>query len=155
MTSKPEELEVLFTYFNEINIIAQLSNNMFEQQLPDGLTPSQFSVLNWFARVDDEATPGRLAKAFQVTGGAMTNTLKKLEAKKLVSIRPDENSGRRKIVTMTSKGRVTRDSAIAAIGPLLSQFEEVFSVGQLKRPLKHLKDVRAYLDEYRFRPERS
>lgn len=148
---QPPELERLFSFFNEINIIAQLSNNLFEQQLPEGLTPSQFSVLNWFMRVDDEATPGRLAKAFQVTGGAMTNTLSKLEGKGFVSVRPDENSGRRKIVTITKKGRVIRDASIAAMGPMLAQFAEEFDVRRIERQMKTLSEVRAYLDEYRYR----
>jgi DNA-binding MarR family transcriptional regulator len=52
-----------------------------QQNLPAGLTVSQFSVLNWFIRVDNVATPGRLSTAFQVTKGAMTNTLKKLHEK--------------------------------------------------------------------------
>ena len=59
--------DAVFTYFNEIGIISQLSTVLFEQSLPEGLTLSQFSVLNWFVRVDVEATPGRLARAFQVT----------------------------------------------------------------------------------------
>ena len=62
----------LFAYFNEIGIIAQLSSAQFEKTLPARLNNSQFSVLNWFRRVDSQATPGRLATAFQVTAGAMT-----------------------------------------------------------------------------------
>ena len=81
-----KDIETLFSYFNELNIISQLSNGIFEQNLPAGLTVSQFSVLNWFIRVDNVATPGRLSTAFQVTKGAMTNTLKKLHEKKLISI---------------------------------------------------------------------
>jgi len=78
---RDDETASLFSFFNEIGIIAQLASNLFAQSLPGGLTQSQFSVLNWFARVDSEATPKRLATAFQVTPGAMTNTLKKLAEK--------------------------------------------------------------------------
>ena len=145
------ELEELFSFFNEINIIAQLSNKLFEQNLPNGLTPSQFNVLNWFIRVDDQATPGRLARAFQVTGGAMTNTLGKLQTKGLVKVRPDETSGRRKIVTITKKGQATREAAIASVGPVLAKFAEEFDVTGIKRQMNSLSEIRAYLDEHRYR----
>jgi DNA-binding MarR family transcriptional regulator len=141
--------DAVFTYFNEIGIISQLSTVLFEQSLSEGLTLSQFSVLNWFVRVDVEATPGRLARAFQVTGGAMTNTLKKLESKGLVKVEPDKNSGRRKRVTMTRKGNQVRDGAIKAVAPLLRNFSERFPVEKLGRQTLQLSKVREYLDECR------
>ncbi len=150
MTDISNEHEV-FTYFNEIGIISQLSTGLFEQCLPEGLTQSQFSVLNWFVRVDVEATPGRLARAFQVTGGAMTNTLKKLESKGLVNVEPDKNSGRQKRVTMTRKGSQVRHKAIKAIAPLLREFEEHFPVEKLRRQTRQLAEVRQYMDEYRYK----
>lgn len=145
------DLELLFTYFNELNIISQLSSGLFEQKLPRGLTISQFSVLNWFVRVDNVATPGRLSTAFQVTRGAMTNTLKKLQDKQLVAVTPDSTSGRRKIVKMTRKGSKVRDLALEAIKPLLGEFALEFDVSAIKKQLVAIQKVRLYLDEYRYR----
>lgn len=145
-----KDIETLFSYFNELNIISQLSNGIFEQNLPAGLTVSQFSVLNWFIRVDNVATPGRLSTAFQVTKGAMTNTLKKLHEKKLISITPDPNSGRSKIVRLTKKGQGVRDSAIAGISPLLEEFAQSFPNSDIKKQIKTIKKVRKYLDDYRY-----
>lgn len=139
----------IFTYFNEINIIAQLSSNRFERALPYGLTISQFSVLNWFVRVDKAATPGRLASAFMVTRGAMTNTLKKLEQKGLVEIVPDESSGRQKIVTLSRQGAKVRNEAIVACGPLLIECLAVLSMSQIDRQLPTLQRLRKYLDANR------
>lgn len=147
------EQETMFTFFNEIGIISQLATGIFEHRLPTGMTSSQFSVLNWFTRVDVEATPGRLAKAFQVTAGAMTNTLKKLEAKGWVKVEPDQSSGRKKRVTMTRKGAAARRAAIAAVAPLLAEFATEFGSKKLEKQLKALVPVRQYLDEYRFRDE--
>jgi DNA-binding MarR family transcriptional regulator len=124
---------------------------MFEHQLPRGLTSSQFAVLNWFMRVDSEATPGRLAAAFQVTGGAMTNTLKKLAAKDLIKIEPDATSGRKKRVTITANGRAMRNKAITAVAPMLKEFAEEFPVSKIEKQLKDLQKIRQYLDSYRFR----
>lgn len=145
------DFEMLFTYFNELNIISQLSSGIFEQKLPKGLTASQFSVLNWFVRVDSEASPGRLSTAFQVTKGAMTNTLKKLKEKQLITIEPDATSGRRKIVKMTRKGRKVRDIALATINPLLKEFAGVFNVADIRKQIVAIQKVRLYLDAYRYR----
>lgn len=140
----------LFAYFNEIAIIASLTVGMFERRLPNGLTYAQFGVLNWFHRVDEVATPTRLAMAFQVTGGAMTNTLKKLEAQKLVKIEPDPESGRQKRVTMTAKGRRMRERAIAAAGPLLEDFTAALDLEAIRIQTRQLAEIRQFLDEYRY-----
>lgn len=147
----PETLQTAYRFFNEINIIAQLSGNEMARALPHRLTLSQFSVLNWFARVDNEATPGRLARAFQVSKGTMTNTLKKLEQKRFVTVTPDPQSGRRKLVHMTAAGRAARDAAIEATFPVLMAFLEQLDAGQVEATLPTLEATRKYLDERRFR----
>ena len=151
MAEPDKQTVILFNYFNEIGIIAQLANNLFEARLPAGLTRSQFSALNWFLRVDDVATPTRLARAFQVTGGAMTNTLKKLESKGLVTITPDSDSGRQKQVRITQAGRRMRNEAIASVQPLLAEFARSLDVQEIASQTELLAGVRAYLDEFRYR----
>jgi DNA-binding MarR family transcriptional regulator len=149
-TRTPEEdRAIAFEFFNEIGIISQLATNQMQRTMPHGLTQSQFSVLNWFVRVDDAATPGRLAKAFQVTAGAMTNTLGKLARKGFVVIQPDPESGRRKIVRLTPLGRSARDDAIAAAGDALLPFLAEFPPARLARVLPLLRAVRAHLDRAR------
>jgi DNA-binding MarR family transcriptional regulator len=148
---KDHDFEMLFTYFNELNIISQLSSGIFEKKLPKGLSASQFSVLNWFVRVDTQATPGRLSSAFQVTKGAMTNTLKKLKEKQLITVEPDVSSGRRKIVKMTQRGRKVRDSALVSINPMLDEFAVAFDIADIRKQTVAIAKVRLYLDEYRYR----
>lgn len=145
----PADPAAAFEFFNEIGIISQLASNRMQRSLPHELTQSQFSVLNWFVRVDDAATPGRLARAFQVTGGAMTNTLGKLAGKGFISITADPDSGRSKIVRLTTAGRRAREDAIAATGPALVEFLEHFPRRRLDRVLPLLREVRAYLDAAR------
>ena len=70
----------VFRLFNEIGIISQLSGTILARVLPHGLSMAQFGVLNNFVRLGGERTPAGLAEAFQVTRGAMTNTLTRLEA---------------------------------------------------------------------------
>ena len=145
-----EDQELVFSVFNEIGIIAQLSNNAFDRAMPDGLSRSQFSVLNWFVRVDTVATPGRLSTAFMVTKGAMTNTLKKLEEKGLIEVRPDEHSGRQKVVTMTERGRQVREAALVNAAPLMWEVADKFPASQLRQHLPLLQALRKYLDEKRY-----
>jgi len=141
-----------FEFFNEIGIIGQLGSNRMQRALPHGLNQSQFSVLNWFVRVDDQATPTRLANAFQVTGGAMTNTLTKLSSKGFVQIEPDPDSGRRKIVRLTPAGRKAREVALAALGADLGEFLSTFPAARLKKALPLLREARAFLDAAREHP---
>ncbi|MFT4670889.1 MAG: DNA-binding MarR family transcriptional regulator [Pseudohongiellaceae bacterium] len=144
------QAETLFNYFNEISIISQLSAAMFEKALPFGLTNAQFSVLNWFIRVDSEASPGRLATAFQVTAGAMTNTLQKLAAKQLIKVEPDPHSGRKKIVTITDKGRQQLEQAISSAMPLFTELSQQFDSAKIDSQLPLLREIRERLDEMRY-----
>ena len=99
--------------------------------------------------MDTEATPGRLARAFQVTPGAMTNTLNKLEGKGFIRISPDPDSGRSKRVTLTTAGRKARDQAIRATHKTLDGFLEAFPAPALSEALPLLRAVRAHLDAAR------
>lgn len=148
--AESDDLDLIFTFFNEVGIIAQLSNNAFARTLPRGLNQSQFSVLNWFVRVDSVATPGRLSTAFMVTKGAMTYTLKKLQQKGLIDVRPDESSGRQKIVTMTHLGRQVRDEALKSASNLLLEVTRFFDLQDLKQQLPLLQEIRKFLDDRRY-----
>src|SRR5271156_2003081 len=90
--------------FGEIGAIGQLARNRLERALPEGLSQAQFSVLVRLAGHGGEENPVRLAQAFQVTKGAMTNTLQRLEAQGFVAIVGDADDGRRKRVSITPAG---------------------------------------------------
>ncbi len=140
---------VLFAFFNEIGIINQLSRTLLEQVLPDGLKLSHFGVLNHFARQGGQQSPAHLARAFQVTKGAMTNTLQKLEARGLVEIVPDPWDGRGKLVAITEPGLAARNRAIAALAPGLAELQAAFDTEKFAAALPFLMDIRAYLDRRR------
>lgn len=144
----PFEFRV-FTLFNEIGIIEQLTRTAFERVLPDGLTQAQFTVLNHCVRLGDGRTPAAIAEALQVTRATMTSTLKKLEAKALVSIVPDEHDGRSKRVFLTEAGRHVRGQAIADVLPVLSRLEGVVSEEDLAELLPRLLHLRQWLDNNR------
>ena len=150
---KPKDAEravqLTLAFFTEIGIIAQLSSTAIERALPPGLSLAQFGVLNHFARLGGEQTPARLAAAFQVTRGAMTNTLQRLERQGLVSIKRDPEDGRRKLVRLTARGRRMRDRAIAGFTPTLLEVAEHLPLDELAAALPLLQRIRTDLDEAR------
>lgn len=146
---QPSDGARLFTLFNEIGIIHQLSSTAFERNLPHGLTLAQFSVLNHFVRLGDNKTPAQLASAFQVTRGTMTSTLQRLEAKGFVTITPDAQDGRSKRVGLTPTGRTAAAACIAAAAPILTRAREALSRDEVERLLPALTKLRAWLDENR------
>ncbi|WP_339764456.1 MarR family transcriptional regulator [uncultured Hoeflea sp.] len=149
MSADSKDTEAVFGFFNEIGIISQLSGNAFEKAMPQGMTLAQFSVLNHLCRVGDGWSPHRIARAMQVTKGAMTGTLKHLEAKGLVVITPDETDGRAKRVTIASEGRVMRDACIEAIAPMMQALLKHIPASDITAALPVLAAVRAWLDERR------
>jgi len=145
----PDDTSTLFSLFNEIGIINQLSTTRFERDLPYGLTVAQFGLLNHLVRLGDDESPARLAAAFQVTKGAMTNTIQKLESKGFVTVRPDPEDGRAKRVTLTEAGKLARTEAIRASAPVLEQVAHALTSDELQAILPALKKLRIWLDENR------
>lgn len=140
---------LLFVLFNEIGIINQLASARFERRLPDGLTLPQFSVLNNFVRLGGTRTPAQLADAFQVTRGAMTNTLKRLEARGCVRIEQDATDGRSKQVSLTRRGRSLRERAVRSLAGDLALVQDDLDARALVALLPQLQSLRAWLDSQR------
>ena len=145
----PTDAEILFGFFNEIGIIAQLSGNAFERAMPESMTLPQFSVLNHMVRLGGGWSPLRIANAMQVTKGAMTNTLQHLERKDLIEIEPDEKDGRAKQVFITEAGRAMREQCIATMIPYMSSFAQAHPPAELAAILPTLQEIRAWLDKER------
>lgn len=145
----PETGALYFQLFNEIGIIAQLSASRFERVLPHGLTAAQFNLLNHCVRLGDGWGPARLAAAFQVTRGTMTNTLQKLEAKGFIRVDPDADDARAKCVFLTPSGRAARDEALKALGPDLARLPADFPPARVQEILPALESLRIWLDTHR------
>lgn len=138
-----------FAVFNEIGIIAQLSRARLERTLPQGMTSAQYAVLNHFSRRGGEETPAQLASAFQITKGAMTNTLQKMEAQGYVRIVPHGVDGRKKLVSITAEGVIAHERGILALRPYLTQLREAFTDAEFEALLPMLSALRVWLDENR------
>lgn len=149
---KQQEISAVFGFFNEIGIISQLSGNAFEKAMPDGMTLAQFSVLNHLCRVGDGWTPQRIARAIQVTKGAMTGTLKHLESKGLIVVVPDAKDRRSKRVTICDEGRAMREGCVAALAPVMQALMEDIAPEDIAAAIPLLTAVRVWLDKQRSEP---
>ena len=146
----PSRHPVAFDFFLEISVIDQLVGTEMERVLPDGVTMASFGMLNHLVSRGGAESPARLAQALQVTKGAITALLKRLEARGLVELSPDPSDGRGKIVTLTAKGRRSREAAIAALDPLLETFLAAFPEPDLAAALPLLRRVRLDLNRRRY-----
>ena len=144
-----QDQSALFTLFNEIGIINQLSSTLFQQRLPDGVTVAQFSVLNHLTRVQDGQTPLRLASAFQVPKTSMTHSIAELERRGLVKTEANPEDGRSKCVWLTGKGKEFREQAIRALIPDLKRLAPHLGPDEVAELLPHLVRIRKILDEDR------
>ena len=137
------------TVLTEIAIINQLTTSALERVLPHRLSLAQFSLLTHFSRLGGGWAPARLARALQVTKGAMTNTLKKLAAQGFVAISPDPADGRAKIVTLTKAGAAAHADALVMAAPLIVQLTTALGDKKFKKALPFLRQLRTHLDEAR------
>jgi DNA-binding MarR family transcriptional regulator len=141
----PVEFQVL----NEIGIISQLANNRAARLLSPDLNMSQFIVLNHFARLGGESSMVQLANAMQVTKGAMSNTIARLQNKGLVVVIADPQDGRGKLVNITKAGRAMRNSAVGKLGRGLSELDAAIKQDELTRALPTLRKLRSWFDQNR------
>ena len=138
-----------FQLLNEIAIIEQLARNTLERALPDRLRQPHFGVLTHLVRRGDGTSPGALARAFQTSKAAMTNTLHRLQARGLIRVEADPTDGRGKRVFLTDAGRAMRERAIAAVGPQMAAIGGVLSEAEIAEILPQLRRLRAHLDAAR------
>ncbi len=146
---EPTEDSPILRLLTEVGIIEQLARNQLERNLPDGLKISQFGVINHLVRLGGDWSPIRLANAFQVTKGAMTNTIQRLEKRGLVKIAADPEDGRGKLVSITNRGRAMRARCVQSVGPLIADLSAELSEKELVNALPVLEKLRRYLDTHR------
>jgi DNA-binding MarR family transcriptional regulator len=132
--------------FSEILMIDQLARTRLGRALPKGMELSHFMVLNHLAGPGGEKTPARLAGIFNLTRGAMTNTLQKLEAAGYVHVRPDWEDARSKRVGISPTGRAARDEAVRAMEPVLEEMVGAVDTALLRELLPLLRELRQSLD---------
>lgn len=131
--------------FDEIGLIEAGVRSVIGDCLPVGLSYPQFEVLNLVARRGEDLTPVRIAQALCMTPGAITNTLQRLCAMKLLRVEPCETDKRKKRVRLTPEGREAYNRCMAAIRPRMEKLREAFTQKEFREALPFLKALRAWL----------
>jgi DNA-binding MarR family transcriptional regulator len=146
----PTDDATAFGVFNEIAIIEHLSRTAAERVMPPGLSMAGFTVLNHMIRLRHERqAPAQIASAVQVTRGAMTGTLKRLEAEGWIEVSPDEADGRGKVVRVTPAGRAVREATLVALTPIFDPLLSQIEPAELVAILPTLQKMRRVLDAAR------
>ncbi|MEL7149151.1 MAG: MarR family transcriptional regulator [Pseudomonadota bacterium] len=130
--------------FSELFVADQLARSRVAKVLPKGMELSHFSVLNLLAR-GGEKSPAELARAFNVTRGAMTNTIGKLEWAGYVHVRPDWDDARRKFVSVSPAGIKARDAAYSAVTPILDDAVNAIGRDRVRAALPVIRELRRLL----------
>jgi DNA-binding MarR family transcriptional regulator len=139
---------MLLALLTEIGITSQLISARFERSRPGGLNEAQFTLLHHFARQNlTESTPTKLARAFQLSKGALTNTLQRLEALGHITVTPDPNDGRGKIVRPTPAGLAAREAALAELTPDLTRLFADLPADGIEAAYPLVRKLRFALDD--------
>ncbi|MDJ0640521.1 MAG: MarR family transcriptional regulator [Paracoccaceae bacterium] len=139
---KEQTDQLAIALFSEIFMADQLARSRLAKVLPKGMELSHFSVLHHLARGGVEKSPAELARAFNVTRGAMTNTISKLEWAGYVHVRPDWDDARRKHISISPAGTKARDAALEAIAPILAEAVKAIGPDRVKHALPVLRELR-------------
>ena len=138
-----------FLLLNEVAIIDQLAQAMAGGILAPDLNMSQFVVLNHLHRREKEASLVSMASAIQVTKGAMSNTVSKLQQKQLVHVKPAPTDGRGKLVSLTTRGQLVREAAVSRLADRLTGLEGALSKKEKDQMLNLLQKLRVWFDAER------
>ena len=133
--------------FDEIGMIDHGVRTIIGSCLPVGLSYPQFEVLNLVARRGEDLTPAQIAQALQMTPGAITNTLQRLEATSLIRVEPCGADRRKKRVRLTAEGREAYNRSMAAIRPRMGRQREAFTQKEFREALPFLRALRAWMTE--------
>ncbi len=147
----PEPIDdpLAFQVLNEVGIINQLAQKRGEQLLGPTLNLPQFVVLNHLTLRGGGQSLVKMANAIQVTKGAMTNTVSRLQAKGWLDVQPDPADGRGKCVSLTATGHQARREAVQRLGIGLAQISQAVPLTDLAAALPVLRRLRVWLDANR------
>ena len=144
--SKPINDPLAVSLFGEISAIDHLLKVKLSKSLPIGMEFSHFIILNHISTLETEKTPAQLARNFNLTKGAITNTLNKLSKMGYIHVRPDWEDGRSKLISISKAGINARESAVNSIEPILSKLMQIMGAEKTKSIIPFLRDLRILLN---------
>ncbi|MGI9367405.1 MAG: MarR family winged helix-turn-helix transcriptional regulator [Ruegeria sp.] len=148
-TDEEDNAGEIFSFFNEIGIISQLSSTLLARSLPQGVHPSHFSIVNHLCRMGDGKTPVSIASAMQVTKNTMTHSLRVLENRGFIRVVPNPADARGKLVYLTDDGRGFREASIQNVADRFGHIFKPEHLNAMRRSKNELELIRKHLDENR------
>jgi len=133
--------------FDEIGLIDAGVRTIISRCLPLGVSYPQFAVMNLLMRRGEGQAPAMIAQALQMTPGAITNTLQRMEATGLAEVVPDPADGRKKRVSLTVSGRQAYQRAMASLKPRMASLRDGFTQKEFREVLPFLRALRAWMEE--------
>lgn len=91
---------------NLIDLVSELEKQPRSYGTDELLTSSEIHLIEMVGNNDESRSVTDLAKLLNITKGAVSQSLKRLEKKGLTDKVPDPDNGSRSIVQLTSKGKV-------------------------------------------------
>lgn len=123
-----------------------LCERTFAARLPEGITVAQYSVLRVISEAKCTVTITNLANLMTVSQPTMSSTVRKLEVKGLVDIRPTPKDGRAKHVVLTEAGRNTRRACDQSVTPVVDIISAAISPEQWDSVIPFLDKLNEALD---------
>lgn len=133
----------------EAGILAQFSRAWVEHASPDRLTYAQLSVLLHLNRLQVQQTPLQLARAMQQPKTTMTHVVATLEKQGFVTLVPNPDDGRSKLVALTPEGGRAVGETMQTMMPVVAEVAADFDPEDLQKILIGLSELRAKLDQKR------
>lgn len=141
MANDTQDTALAIALLSEVVAADQAIKSALARYLPKGMESSHFATLNHLSN-GGEKSPAQLARNFQLTKGAMTNTLQKLEALGYIHIRPDWDDARKKLVSISPAGQAARERALLAVAPVFEQVIAEVGTENIRQILPGLRDFR-------------
>lgn len=145
--TKTQNDQLAIALFSEMFMVDQLARARLAKAMPKGMELSHFSVLHHLARSGVEKSPAELASAFNITRGAMTNTIGKLEWAGYVHVRPNWDDARRKFISISPAGLKARDAALESMAPILAEAVSSIDEERVRNTLPVVRELRTRLEE--------
>lgn len=114
------------------------------------VTEQQWRVLRVLGE-QNELDAATITQMAMLLPPSVTRILRELEDRKLIARRPDENDGRRSIVSITAKGRHLMAATAQYTRAVLLEYAGVFGQERLDHLIKELAALQSAIEP--FRPE--
>ncbi len=142
------DTEELFRLLACMNVIQNHVNAQFTLAAPRELSLAQFSVLRYFSiRENEQATLQHLSHMFGLSKASVGESVDKLAKKKFVSVDPNPDDRRSKLISITPEGFDAYKEALTELHPFLERLGDEVGTDTFRQAADLLMPMRDWLRE--------